>query len=515
MLREDDIGPEARESANGSSSEDQVVIKNIGTDLTDLPYAPSSRQVAALLCRHIAKIRRVSEDSVISAYRELDAGFHLVFNRELCLKGDDLADDDHRGKRPLRFKSLEQLVEAVVSCEESFKVLARLLEKGRISVIQAANRAAKNQHARKALIIDVSKLIAKAKESFKQDIGLAYSFDCEMVASWKPNLNISFQSLVEISSLEDLYLHRNLALKHPIQNCAFVGGGGGSDVIQAAALAKLFTKANPILKVLAVISIRTLYSKSTLAGDKRSVWHVDDQTQPRHNLLDSSNGDLRIEPCHRGNARFVEDAIAADFDNTRLVIDDKSQDAIRCARYAGAIGRKADTVIVVDTGGDVLGGMDSFAMKKIPNQDRRTQLATAQIAASENLNALVAIAAIGVDAPPDAQRKLEASDAVYYRFTEADKRYLTASYSRWCFDGSPESLKKFPEHYGKTPFAMLASFELKPGDSGYRALPIPESAIQDFTNPWACITWITAGMSCLVLVSQAKLLSVIADEGKT
>jgi hypothetical protein len=155
----------------------------------------------------------------------------------------------------------------------------------------------------------------------------------------------------------------------------------------------------------------------------------------------------------------------------------------------------------------------SAASKKTPDQDRRTQLATAQIAASEDLNALVAVVALGVDAPPYAQHKLEASDAVYYRFTDADKKYLTALYSRWCFDGSAESLKKYPEHYGKTAFAMLASFKLKPGESAYRALPLPESVIQDFNNPWACITWVTAEMSCLVLANQAKLLSVIADEG--
>ena len=126
------------------------------------------------------------------------------------------------------------------------------------------------------------------------------------------------------------------------------------------------------------------------------------------------------------------------------------------------------------------------------------------------MNALVAIAALGVDSPKDAQQKLEASDAVYYRFTDDDKNFLKRLYKKWNFDGTPEALKEYPEHYGKTPFAMLASFKLNPGEiGGWHALPLPEKCITDFDNPWASITWIMPEMSSLVFVHQGKLLAEI------
>ncbi len=495
---------------------EQRMDRDRTSDSGFLPYAPQLEDVANLLTSHIAELRRTSPDEVRSTFQGLEPSYRLVFKRELCLKHDDLTPDDHKGRRPLRLAGHEKLVLAVASSEDALKVLARLLEKGRVAAVKAANKAEKGRHATNPLVIDVSNLAAGARESHRQDIELIelHPSDCGMVASWKPPPRISFEQLDEIISLKHLHTHPELGLRGPICSCTFLGGGGGSDVIQAAALAKLFERADDAIKVHAVISIRTLYSKSTSAGEKRSVWNPNDLADPKHNLLDSANGDLKIGPQHRGNARFVEDAIAGDFGNVRLVIDDKSQDGLRRSRYEGAIGNDVDSIIVIDTGGDVLGGMDPSTKKRAPDQDSRTQFATAKIAARRDLNAIVAIAAVGVDAPGDAQKKLEASDAVYYRFTANDKDHLMELYSRWHFNGSPANLKQYPERYGKTPLAMLASFDLQEGECGYHALPLPESVINDFGNPWACITWITSEMSCLVLANQAKLLSVIAPPKK-
>jgi hypothetical protein len=479
-----------------------------------LPHASKPQNVANLFSKHIAEIRKASPEGILSTYQDLEPGFHLVFQRELCLSHDDLTPNDHKGKRALRLNGHEKLVQAVASPEEALKVLARLLEKGRVEAVRAANKADNGRHATKPLVIDVLSLVAGAKQSSRQDIELHHS-DHGMAASWKAPPIISFKNLEEIRSLKNPHTHPKLGLKQPLGSCAFLGGGGGSDVIQAAALAKLFQRANPVIKVLAVISIRTLFSKSTSAGEKRSVWDPNDKTNSNTNLLDSTNGDLKIESHYRGNGRFVEDAIAGDFRNVRLVIDDKSQDNLRGSRYQGAIGKDVDSMIVIDTGGDVLGGMYPSAKKKTPDQDCRTQLATAQIAAANDLNSFVAIAALGVDAPPDAQAKLQASQAVYYRFTAEDRKYLRGLYSKWQFDGTPANLKQHPERYGKTPLAMLASFDLKEGESGYHALPLPESVIDDFSNPWTCITWITPEMGCLVLANQARLMSVIAPQKKS
>jgi hypothetical protein len=476
-----------------------------------LPHASQPEEVANLLSAHVAKLRSESHEEVSTCYRNLESGFHLVFKRELCLKQDDLLPGEHKGKRALRLQGHEQLVQAVLSSDDAFKLLGRLLEKGRGEAVKTARSAEEGQHPTKPLIVDVSALRTDAKYSDRQDVKLVPSnSEDRLVASWCRPLSIDFERLQEVQSLRDLHRHKPLCFQNPIQACAFLGGGGGSDVIQAGALAKLLTRASAGMSVRAVISIRTVYSKSTSAGQKRRVWHVEDKSDFKVDLLDRSDGDLQIGPFHRGNARFVEDAIAADFDNVRLVIDDKTQDNLRRRRYNAAIGSDVDSIFIIDTGGDVLGGMDPAAQKKTLDQDCRTQLATAQIAAERHLNSTVAIAAIGVDTPSDAQQKLEASDAVYYRFSADDKRYLTELYSSWHFDGSPESLRRFPERYGKTPFAMLASFKLKPGESGFHALPLPESVINDFDNPWACITWITPEMSCLVFANQAKLLSVIA-----
>jgi hypothetical protein len=474
-----------------------------------LPHAPAPKDVANLLGKHIADLRGSSTQAVLHTYEDLDLGFRLVFQRELCLHPGDLKSNDPKGKRSLLLTGHKDLVQAVASTSDAFQVLARLLEKGRIEAVKSANKAEEGRYATRPLTINVANLVADAKLSSQQDIELVPT-NQGTVVSWKDPPHINFEGLEEIRTLKDLHTHQSLGLTRPLGSCAFLGGGGGSDVIQAAALAKLFTLSTPTMKVPAVISIRTLYSKSTSAGEKRSVWYEDDSEV---NLLDSSDGNLKIERHFRGNARFVEDAIVDEFDNVRLVIDDKSQDQQRRDRYEDAIGKNVDSMIVVDTGGDVLGGMDPSAERKTPDQDCRTQLATAQIASAKDFNAIVAIAAIGVDAPPDAQRKLEASNAVYYRFTAEDKKYLRHLYSTWHFDGTAENLKRYPEHYGKTPFAMLASFDLEAGQAGcFRALPLPESVINDFGNPWACITWVAPEMSCLVLANQARLLSVITPQ---
>lgn len=510
-LWEDSHTPHPSKPATASAAEGLGPGKDETTDSGFLPYTPGPKEVANLLSEHIAELRGSSVHDVLHTYEDLELGFRLVFQRELCLKHDDLNPNDPKGKRPIRVTGHEQLVQAVASSADALKILARLLERGRVEAVKAANKAEKGRHATRSLMINVSNLVAYAKLSSQQDIELRAT-DHGMAASWTDLPYISFKGLQEISSLRDLHTHQKLGLTKPLGSCAFLGGGGGSDVIQAAGLAKLFTRADPTIEVHTVISIRTLYSKSTSAGEKRSVWQDDD---PKRNLLDSSDGNLKIEPNHYGNARFVEDALVDDINNVRLVIDDKSQDGERSRRYEGAIGEEVDSMIIVDTGGDVLGGMDPSSKKKTPDQDCRTQLATAQIAAARDLNAIVAIAAVGVDAPSDAQHKLEASNAVYYRFTEEDKKYLRHLYSKWHFDGTAENLNRYPEHYGKTPFAMLASFDLDPGQSGsFRALPLPESVINDFGNPWACITWVAPEMSCLLLANQAKLLSVIAPHKK-
>lgn len=477
-----------------------------------LPYVPQSEDVAKVLVKYIADLRGASLDLVFAAYHKLESGFHLVYERELCLEHHDLTPCDHKGKRSLRLIGHEKLVEAIEHNAEALKVLARVLEKGRVVAVRAANKAEKGRHATKPLVIDISNLVAEAKDSYRQDIEL-YPSDHGMAASWKAPLRIRFDHLTEIKTLTDPYIHKELGLASPLGSCAFLGGGGGSDVVQAAALAKLMTKYNLILKVPAVISIRTLYSKSTSAGEKRNVWNP--RETPRRNLLESSNGDLKIEPSYEGNARFVEDSITGTFSNVRLVIDDKSQDELRCPRYEGAIGKGVDSIVVIDTGGDVLGGENpsDLKQKQTPDQDSRTQLATAKIAADKNLNALVAIAALGVDAPADTQEKLEDSKAMYYRFTSDDKKFLKELYSLWKFNGLPASLEQYPERYGKTPFAMLASFSMKRGEGGaYHALPLPASVINDFSNPWQCITWVTPEMSCLVLANQRKLLERIMPE---
>lgn len=478
-----------------------------------LPYAPRSEHVADLLVAHIANIRGTSPREVSDSYRGLEQGFRLVFRRELCLRHKHLPTD-HKGKRPLQLLCHETLVQKVASPEDALKVLARLLEKGRAEAVRIAKMADGGRHPTGAFLICVSKLVEGAKDSSQLDIELRSSPDM-MEAFWKAPPNVCLDNLTRIDSLEDVPNVKALDLKRPFDSCAFFGGGGGSDVVQAGAVAKLFLRVNRSLNVRAVISVRTLYSKSTSRGEKRSVWNAQDETAPRRNLLEESDGNLKIERYHRGNARFVEDAMTCDFNNVRLVIDDKSEEnGVRLRRYAAAIPEGVDSLVIVDTGGDVLGGMDEPATKKTPNQDRRTQLATSAIATDKEVNCIVVIAALGVDAPPDAQAKLERCDAVYYRFTAGDKQYLTELYSKWQFNGSRENLQQFPERYGKTPFAMLASFAMKQGERGFHALPLPESVIDDFDNPWSCITWVTWEMSCMVLANQAKLLSVIAPRCK-
>ena len=114
-LRIEKSTPPAQRSAHGNPPESrpgklattqatnaQRLFPERTTETGFLPYTPRVEDVAHLLSKHIADLRREPVVALLGVYNRLERGFHLVFKRELCLKHDDLNADDHKGKRPLR-----------------------------------------------------------------------------------------------------------------------------------------------------------------------------------------------------------------------------------------------------------------------------------------------------------------------------------------------------------------------------------------------------------------------------
>ncbi|MBS2034028.1 DUF1152 domain-containing protein [bacterium] len=245
----------------------------------------------------------------------------------------------------------------------------------------------------------------------------------------------------------------------PARRYAVVGIGGGSDCLQAAQLGLLLEKAGKHCS--AVISVRTAQTP-------------DGPREVKNPLQVLQEGRAyQIGPETSGNGRFLENLPAQKMPTFLALEAGDDQLPATFAQILKAAGNP-DGILAVDTGGDCLYSTNPGEQATAtPDQDLTVLKALSQLPQRTHS----AVVALGVDAPKDAQSKLERAGAQAYPLSSDDKQQILGNYQDWGMDGS-QSEKGL---YGKTVFAWQHAMK---GESGVKPVELPEKAVLSKTNPW-------------------------------
>ncbi len=280
-----------------------------------------------------------------------------------------------------------------------------------------------------------------------------------------------------LTSLEDLPVDDLEKLRG--KSLLLVGEGGGSDVVQAAALAKLLEEQYGC-RPLALVSAR---------GRRH-------QVQDDVETMGTSLKRITPDTVAVGDWRYVEHTVAGEYPTWLLQSDGIETTYEHIEKLLAATG--AEAIIGVDTGGDSLyvsehpsfSGMNERDIT--PDRDYETMRALDAVAkAHPDVVVQSAIIAPGVDAPPYAREMLDAIGARRMLHPVGMSDRVASLYARWGMNGSrsEEGL------YGKTPFAWLAALQ---GRFGVQPLPLPHDAILSATNPWRAYLSVTPAMAEVV-----------------
>jgi hypothetical protein len=323
---------------------------------------------------------------------------------------------------------------------------------------------------------------------------------------------------------------------------AFVGAGGGSDCIQAAMLARLCMDAKK-----EVVCVATSEDPNGRMGVDRTVENY---------AARFGDNIFKISPETRGSGRFVENVPAADVDmflvvehaeEGGLALDIRDLIAIPSSdKEAHITGWKPliDTLVIVDTGGDILEDPDDLPIWK-QHQDLRVLHAlacpgSALRKALPDLDIKVAIVAPGIDTPSDAGTKLQSIKPVCHFLDKGARQRVLETYKAWRFDGTLLEQGR----YGKTPFAWQAAIRAaeqvsdkyeeeraeygQPDEARAKtsldiararlvrdrylivALPLPEDRVMDENNPWNPFVPIQEVTSGVMFMEAATTLKVLA-----
>lgn len=164
-------------------------------------------------------------------------------------------------------------------------------------------------------------------------------------------------------------------------------------------------------------------------------------------------------------------------------------------------GKKIDTILGVDTGGDCL-YPETFA-----NSDQDTlSLKAIATFVTNNINVYNCIVAPGIDAPNDiASDVLRKANAKAYFPTETEVKNILEQYKAWKIDGSN------PKIFGKTPLAWQAALQKK---RGLVVLNIPLNNVLDSKNPWIPTLRIDDIMESVVFMKTVDCINAIKEFDK-
>lgn len=326
-----------------------------------------------------------------------------------------------------------------------------------------------------------------------------------MRAVWRPMLPMCFDKLPRLRSLSSSLPGEN----SPGHEYAGVGGGGGSDIISASLLGHLLKRHHKRMELL--ISTRTWATgsqgkKGSKLGIKREVYQHDGPAAGADGR--PVPGTFRVKSDTYAEGRDLE-AIPLQYHEKIFMVLDQGESTPDIAekeraelkeQFAAVLrqaSRPIETVLVVDTGGDVFGADE--AGETTPDQDFRVQKAMA--AQSSKYNLVTAVVAPGVDAPEDAPMKaLSAGGKVYKPTTEEQAMLLDLLVNKYKMDGSD------PSRFGKTILALQARLR---GVIGWTSLDLPAYVVDTWDNPWNSFVYIRECMSDIILMPTIKLLPLI------
>jgi hypothetical protein len=254
----------------------------------------------------------------------------------------------------------------------------------------------------------------------------------------------------------------------PGKRIAVIGMGGGTDGIQAAMVAKMISQDGKHEAV--AVSIRT--SKLNSQGY--------DGTVAAPGMIQNHGGEVsdgvyRMTANTTGGGRFLENLPANDV-QIYLIADDEESPVTQKLQSILEDAGDIDTVIGLDTGGDVLFGYpdeDELA-RSAPDQDVRTLHSITELS---GVTKLVGVLAPGIDSPTNAADILYRIGAVYFEPNTKQSAEVLKTYKRWHMDGSD------PRYYGKTSLTWQAALR-SPVSRGVTTLSLPEKAVITGPRIW-------------------------------
>ena len=327
-------------------------------------------------------------------------------------------------------------------------------------------------------------------------------------AIWKPVVPMSFDNLPRLESLSDLLPTERSACKE----YAGIGGGGGSDIISASLLGRLLRLCGKRMDLL--ISTRTWATGSqgkagSKMGVKREVYKHGGQA-----LLENGKpvpGTFRVRTETHAEGRDLEAIPIAHHARIYMVLDqgesasditesDKADLPDQFQAVLSQAEHKIDTVLTVDTGGDVFG---ADTTNTTPDQDLRVQAAISTLASSYNL--ITVVVAPGVDAPASAPQIAARAGGMVYTPSEQEKQMLLHILAdEYKMDGS------IPSRFGKTTLSLQARLK---GKLGWHSMDLPEYVVDTWENPWNSFVYIRECMEDIVLMPTVGLLPLIEVNG--
>ncbi|RMZ89142.1 hypothetical protein DV736_g3619, partial [Chaetothyriales sp. CBS 134916] len=396
--------------------------------------------------------------------------------------------------------------------EYSIVTLARLYEEVHVYLCRALDCARKgkahNVDFLKSRCVELKALtdgLIERESAFKDQIYLESNAwrPGALQASWRPIPSITFDNLPVLNSLADL-LPGEMSIRHEY---AGIGGGGGSDVISTSIMGHLLRLHKKEMDLL--ISTRTwAIGSQGKAGAKMGIKR---EVYKHGGTVNYANGTpvpgtYRVEKHTHAEGRDLEAIPYAKHSQIYMVLDQgESRSSIPEGDQANlpdqfqAILSQSkqpiQTIMTIDTGGDVFGVDIDCGTTATPDQDYRVQQAISTLSGYDLVTCVVAP---GVDAPSFSPEIAEQAGGMVYHLSRNEKdRMLKLLVDEYRMDGSD------PNRFGKTSLALQARLK---GKLGWVSLDLPEYVVDTWENPWNSFVYVRECMEDLVLMPTVKLV---------
>jgi hypothetical protein len=462
------------------------------------------------ICNYLAAHLQYNVEGVRRTYSSASRNVCTVLRRQILNTVKPTSDHPLCG-----FLGEEQLLKALgrLPLGLALLTLARTYDIAHIALCKATAAARRGKPHNEAFqrnpCIDLQVLadqLSQDKDVFEDEILLEVDppNTYPLRAFWKPLQPMTFDNLPVLQCLSGLLPGERL----PSHEYAGIGGGGGSDVISASLLGHMLRWHGKEMDVL--VSTRTWATGSQ--GKKNSKLWIKREVYNHGGLVEAQGrpvaGTFRVKEHTYAEGRDLEAIPVPNHAQVFMVLDqgesiseipetDKANLRDQFGAVLAQAERPIDTVLIIDTGGDVFGADMSGATT--PDQDLRVQQAMSTLSTDYNL--VTVVVTPGVDAPSDAPQKAFSAGGKVYKPTEDEKgMLLDLLANKYKMDGSD------PSRFGKTTLALQARLR---GVVGWTSLDLPEHVVDTWENPWNSFVYIRECMSDIILMPTTQLLPLI------